>query len=70
MRLKNAIQELHVLERFIKTENESLREHSTNMMDENDILKEENEHLKRENTLLIKQSYKWYKQRKNLKLQN
>jgi hypothetical protein len=26
--------------------------------------------LKGEKTLLIKQAYKWYKQRKNLKLQN
>jgi hypothetical protein len=70
MRLKSEIQELQVLERFIKIENQSLREHSTKVMDENDSLKEENEQLKKENALLTKQAYKWYKQKKNLKLQN
>jgi len=53
-----------------KTKNESLREHSIKLMDENDSLKEENEKLKKENVLLAKHVFKWYKQKKNLKLQN
>jgi hypothetical protein len=40
--LKSEIDELQVLERYVKTENESLKKHSARVMDENDKLKEEN----------------------------
>jgi len=70
MRLKSVVQKLQVLERFIKTENESLRVHSVRIMEENDNLKGENEQLKKENILLEKQAYKWFKQKKKLRLQN
>jgi len=49
--LKSEIQELQVLERFIKTKNESLKEHSSREMDENDKMEKENEQLKGENWL-------------------
>jgi hypothetical protein len=70
MRLKNEVQELKILERVIKTENESLRVHNLRMLDENDSLRDENEQLKKENVLLEKQVYKWFKQKKKLRLQN
>jgi len=47
MRLKTEVQEFQFLERLIKTENESLREHNIRVMDENDSLKYENEQLKK-----------------------
>jgi len=70
MRIENEVRELKILERVIKTENESLRVHDLRILDENDSLRDENEQLKKENILLEKQAYKWFKQKKKLKLQN
>jgi hypothetical protein len=70
MKLKNEVQELEFLERFIKTENECIIEKSIRVMDKNDSLKDENEQLKKENSLLSKHKYMWFKQMKKMILQN
>jgi hypothetical protein len=69
-RMKRKIEEMKVLERCIKTQNEMLTKQSMKFIDENERLKVENEQLQKENDLIVKQTYQWYKENKALKMKN
>jgi hypothetical protein len=63
-KMKRKIKEIEVLERYIKTENEMLRNQSHRTQEENDSLKKKIKKLQKQNKLISQQAYKWFQQKK------
>jgi hypothetical protein len=66
-KMKRKIKEIEVLERYIKIENEMLRNKSHKTQEENETLKKKNKKLQKQNKLISKQAYKWFQQKKAYK---
>ena len=57
------IQKMEVLERFLMTENETLKSHNNMLSEDNENLKMKNKKLKTQILLISKQTYRWLQQK-------
>jgi hypothetical protein len=62
--MKKNIKEIEVLERYLKTENEMLRNQIHRTQEENKTIKKNNKKLQNKNKLISKQAYKWFQHKK------